>query len=120
MNWFRRKGPDDLLFRSRRGSILGHNYIDGFSRRIISGGCSLSVAKFSMHDLRVSACNFWIKKGMTLESASDRMGHSNVGITLGYLRMYERGHYSVLSFSASFWIYFYKLVIGVRCYYKIG
>ena len=37
MNWFRRKGPDDLLFRSRRGSILGHNYIDGFSRRIISG-----------------------------------------------------------------------------------
>lgn len=54
-------------------------------RRALDSHVALSgVKKIRIHDLRHSACSFWINSGMSIRLCSERLGHSSPSITMDY------------------------------------
>lgn len=73
------KGPDDLLFTTRRGAQLHRG------RFVRTTSWATTGRSRTLHDLRHTAACMWLMKGVPLGTVSAWLGHSDIATTNRYL-----------------------------------
>jgi integrase len=82
------KGPDDLLFTTKDGSVLRHS---NFDRRVFRPAVKVAgLAPLTKHDLRHTAASLAVASGANVKVVQRMLGHKTATLTLDlYAGLFE-------------------------------